>query len=91
MLPATTSLTDSPNPLLNDQPSDPLTAIVLGTASTCHPGHALYCLWWWARRRWPHTRVWSATWMFNLDGQHQPEAIPQRERTAETPTAPNLC
>ena len=91
MLLATTALPDSPTPLLNDQPPDPLTAIVSGTASTWHPGHALYCLWQWAQRRWPHTRVWSATWRFYLDGRQQLEAIPERERTAETPTAHNLC
>ena len=89
MLPATTALPESPTPLLNDQPPDPLTAIVSGTAGIWHPGHALYCLWRWARRRWPHSRVRSATWMFYLDGRQQLEAIP--ERTAETPTAPNLC
>ena len=44
MLPATTALPDSPTPLVNDQPPDPLTAILLGTAGTWHPGHALYCL-----------------------------------------------
>ena len=91
MLPATTALPESPTPLLNDQPPDPLTAIVSGTAGTWHPGHALYCLCRWARRRWPHTREWSATWRFYLDGRQQLEAIPQRERTVETPTAPNLC
>ena len=64
MLLATTALPDSPTPLLIDQPVDPLTAIVSGTAGTWHPGHALYCLWQWARRRWPHTRAWSATWRF---------------------------
>ena len=89
MLPATTALPDSPTPLLSDQPPDPLTAIVSGTAGTWHPGHALYCLCRWARRRWPHTRVWSATWRFYLDGRQQLEAIP--EWTAEAPTAPNLC
>ena len=91
MLPATTALPHTPTPLLNDQPPDPLTAIVSGTAGTWHPGNALYCLWRWARRRWPHTRVWSATWRFYLDSRQQLEAIPGRERTAETPTAPNLC
>ena len=89
MLPATTALPDSPTPLLNDQPPDPLTAVVSGTAGTWHPGHALYSLWGWARRRWPHTRVWSATWRFYLDRRQQLEAIP--ERTAETPSAPSLC
>ena len=91
MLPATGALPDSPTLLLNDQPLDPLMAIVSGTASTWRPGHAVYCLWRWARRRWSHTRVWSAKWRFYLDGRQQLEAIPQRERTAETPTAPNLC
>ena len=89
MLPATTDLPDSPTPLLPGGGPDPLTAIVSGTAGTWHPGHALYCLWPWAQRRWPHTRAWSATWRFYLDGRHQLEAIP--EQTAETPTAPKLC
>ena len=57
MLLATTALPDRPTPLLNDQPPDPLTAIVSGTAGTWQPGQALYCLRQWARRRWPHTRV----------------------------------
>ena len=34
---------------------------------------------------------WTATWRFHLDGQQQLEAIPQRERTAETPATTNLC
>ena len=34
MLPACTDLPDSPTPLLPGQPPDPLTAVVLGTAST---------------------------------------------------------
>ena len=89
MLLATTALPNSPTPLQAGQPPDPLTAIVSGTAGTCHPGHARYCLWRWAQRRWPHTRVWSATWSFYLDGRQQLEAIP--ERMAVTPTAPNLC
>ena len=89
MLPATTALPDRRTLLLNDQSPDPLTAIVSGTAGTWHPGHALHCLWPSARRRWPHTRVWSATWRFYLDGRQQLEAIP--ERTAETQTAPTLC
>ena len=88
---ATRALPDSPTPLLNDQPPHPQTAIVSGTAGTWHPGHALYCLLRRARRRWPHTREWSATWRFYLDGLQQLEVIPQREPTAETPTAPNLC
>ena len=45
MIPASTALPDSPTPLPNDQPPDPLTAIVSGAAGTWHPGHALYCLW----------------------------------------------
>ena len=89
MLPATMDLPDSPTPLLPGQPPDPLTAIVSGTAGTWHPGHALYCLLRWAQGCWPHTRAWSATWRFYLDGRQQLEAIP--ELTAETPTAPNLC
>ena len=51
MLPATTDLPDSPNPLLRGHPPDALTAVVSGTAGTWHPGHALYWLWRWARRR----------------------------------------
>ena len=89
MLPATTDLPDSLTPLLRDQPPDPLTAVVLGSAGIWHPGHALYCLLRWARRRWPHIRTWSAAWRFYLDGRQQLEAIP--ERTAETRTATNLC
>ena len=44
-LPATRSLPDSPIPLLNGQPPDPLKAIMSRIAGTWHPGHALYCLW----------------------------------------------
>ena len=61
MLPVNTALPDSPTPLPNDQPPDPLTAIVLGAAGIQHPGHALYCVWRWARRRLSHTRDWTAT------------------------------
>ena len=89
MLLATTDLPDSPTPLLPGEPPDPLTAIVSGTAGTWNPGHALYCLWRWARRRWPHTTACSAAWRFYLDSRQQMEGIP--EQTAETPTAPNLC
>ena len=89
MVSATTALPDSPTTLLPGQPPDPLTAIVSGMAGTWHPGHVLYCLWRWAQRRWPHTRVWSATCRFYLDGRQQLEVIP--ERTAETSTAPSLC
>ena len=91
LLPANAALPDSPTRLPNDQPPDPLTAIVSGAAGTWHPGHALYCLWRWAQRRWSHTRGWTATWKFHLDGRQQLEAILQRKRTAETPTATNLC
>ena len=62
MLRATTDLPDNATPLLPNQPPDPLTAIVSGAAGTWHPGHALYCLWRWAQRRWPHTRACSAAW-----------------------------
>ena len=89
MLPAVTALPDSPTPLLNGQSPDPLTAIVSATVGTWHPGHALYCLWRWARRRWLHTRDFLATWRFHLDGRQQLEAIPKHEQTAETPTATN--
>ena len=89
MLRATTDLPDSPTPLLPGQPPDPLTAIVSGTAGTWHPGHALYCLWRWAQRGWPHTTAWLATWRFYLNGRQQLETIP--EQTAETPTGPDLC
>ena len=89
ILRASTGLPDNPTPLLQNQPPNPLTAIVSGTAGTWHPDHALYCLWRWARRRWPHTRARSAAWRLYLDGRQQMEAIP--ERTAETPTEPNLC
>ena len=87
----TTALLNSPTPLPNDQPRDPLTAIVSQTAGTWHPGHARYCFWMWARRRWLQTRDWTVTWRFHLDSRQQLEAVPQRERTAETPTATNLC
>ena len=60
MLPRDVGLPDDPTPLLPGQPPDLLTAIVSGAACTWHPGHALYRLWRWAQRRWPHTRDWSA-------------------------------
>ena len=91
MLPATTALLDSPNPLLNDQPPDPLTAIVSGTAGIWHPGHALYL----------PPAVGAAPLATHQgvlsDMEVLPrlpewlEAIPRRKRTTETPTAPNLC
>ena len=76
MLLARAALPDGPTPLPHNQPSDPLTAVVSGEAGTWRPGHALYCLWRWAQRRWLHTRAWTATWRFHLDGQQQLEAIP---------------
>ena len=91
MLPASAALPDGPTPLSHDQPSDPLKAIVSGEAGTWHPGHALYCLWRSAQRRWPHTRNWTAKWRFHLDGRQQLEAISQCKRRAETPTVTNLC
>ena len=91
MIPATAALADIPTPLPNDQPPDPLTTIVSGAAGTWHPGHALYCLWRWAQRRWQHTRDWTATRRFHLAGRQQLEAIPQHEQTADTPAATNLC
>ena len=51
MLPANTTLPESPTPLPIDQPPDTLTALLLQTTGTWHPGHALACLWRWARRR----------------------------------------
>ena len=91
MLPASAALPESPTPLPNDQPPDSLTAFASGAAGTWYPAHTLRCLWRLARRHWPHTRDWTATWRFDLDGRQQLEAIPQRERTAETPAATNLC
>ena len=91
MLPASTALPDSPTSLPQNQPPDPLTAVVSGEAGSWHPGHALYCLWWGTQRRWPHTRDRTATWKFHLDGRQQLEAIPQHERTMETPAEANLC
>ena len=91
MLPASAALPDGPTPLPHNQPPDPLTAIVSGEAGTWHQGHALYYLWRLARRRWPYTRDWMATRRLHLDGRQQLEAIAQRERTAETPTATKLC
>ena len=82
MLLASAALPDSPTHLPNDQPPDPPTAIASGAAGTWHPSHALYCLWQWAQRRRPHTRDWTATWRFYLDGRQQLEAIRQHERTA---------
>ena len=91
MLPRGTDLPDGPTPLLPVQPSDPLTAIVSGAAGTWHPGHALYCLWQCAQRTWQHTREWSETWRFHLDGQQQTEAIRPHEQMAGQPATDNLC
>ena len=91
VLPARAALPDGPTPLPRNQPSHPLTAVVSGEAGSGHPGHALYCLWRWAQRRWSHTRDWTTTWRFHLEGRQQLEAIPQRERMAESPAATNLC
>ena len=84
-------LPDDSTPLLPGQPSDLLTAIVSGAASTWHPGHALYCLRRWAQRGWPHTRDWSEAWRFHLDGGNQTEAIAPHERTTGRPASDNLC
>ena len=90
MLPREVDLPDGPTPLLPGQTPDLQIAIVSGAAGTWHPGHALYCLWRWAQRRWPHTRDWSPAWRFHLDGRQQMEAITTPERTTEQPTADNL-
>ena len=66
-------------------------AVAWGGARSWHPGYALYCLWRWARRGCPHTKDWTATWRIHLDGQQQLEAIPQQERTTETPATGSLC
>ena len=91
MLPRGMDLPDGPTPLLMDQLPDPLMAIVSGAAGTWHLGHALYCLWRWAQRRWQHTRQWSATWRFHLHGWQHTEAIPPHERTAGRPATDILC
>ena len=91
MLPRDVVLPHGPIFLLPGQPRDLLTAMVSGAAGTWHPGHALYFVWRWAQRRWPHTRYWSAAWRFHLDGRQQTEAIPPHERTAGRPKSDNLC
>ena len=91
MVLANTALPDNPTPLLKGQPPDPIAAILSGAAGTWHPDHAHYCLWRWARRRWPHIRDLTATWRFYLDSRQQLKGILQQERMAETPTATNLC
>ena len=90
MLPASAALPDSPTPLPQIPPPDPLTAFVLGEASSWHPGHSLYCLWRWAQRHWPHTKDCSTTWRVHMDGRQQLEAIPEHERTTESPATGNL-
>ena len=89
--PASAALPDGPTPLPQNQHLDPLTAVVSGEGGSLHPGHALYCVWRWAQRRWSHTKDWSATCRFHLDSRQQLEAIPQREQTTESPTMRNLC
>ena len=91
MLLASAALPDGATPLPQNQPADPLTAVVSGEARSWHPGHALYCLWRWAQRRWPHTKHWVAMWRFHLDGRQHSETIPQHERTTETPATGNPC
>ena len=66
-------------------------AIVSGRAGTWLPGHALYCLWRWAQRRCQHTKEWSATWRFHLDGRKQAEIIPPHDQAAGRPAKDNLC
>ena len=90
MIPRDMDLRKGPTPLLPGQPRDLLTAIVSSRASTWHPGHALYCLWRWAQRRWQHTREWSATCKFHLDGWQQAEVIPLHDQ-ANPPDTDNLC
>ena len=69
MLPASAALPDGFTPLHQNQPRDPLMAVLLGEAGSWHPGHAPYCFWRWPQRRWPHTKDWMATWRFHLDGR----------------------
>ena len=91
MLLARAALPDGPIPLPHNQPPNPRRAVVSGEAGGWHPGHALYCLSQRAQRRWPHTRDWTVTRRFCLDGRQQLEAIPPCERTTVTPTTTNLC
>ena len=90
MLPGNMPLPDGPTRLSPDQPPDTLTTIMSGRDASWHPGNGLYCLWLWAQQRWQHTREWSATWTFHLDGQQQAEVIPPNDR-ANPPTTRNLC
>ena len=91
MLPARAALPGGPTTLPHNEQQAPLTAVVSGKAGSWLPEHALYCLWRWAQRCWPHTRHWTATWTFHMDGRQQPEAILQRQRRTETPATTNLC
>ena len=91
MLPASAALPEGPTPLPQNQPQDSLTAVVSGEAGSWHPGHALYCLWRWAQRRWLHTKDWSATWRFHLDSRQQLEAIHQHGQRTQNPATGNLC
>ena len=92
MLPAAAALPDSPTPLINAQPPDPLTALLSGTVGTWHPGHALYCIWRWARRRWSHTRVWSATcstWTAGSSWRPSPSASGRQRSPTRPRCAPS--
>ena len=46
--------------------------------------------WQWAQRRWQHTREWSATWGFHLDGRKQAEVILPHDQ-ANPPSTDNMC
>ena len=83
-------LIDGCTPLPPEQPPHPLTTKVFGTAGSWHRGHAVYCLRWWAQRRWQHDRALLATWRFNPDSRQQAEVIPPHNR-ASPPTTANLC
>ena len=82
-------LPDGPT-LIPGQPPDPLTAITSGQAANCQAGHALYCLWQWARRRWPATRAWTVAWRLHQDGLQHTEATPPGGME-DPPTTANLC
>ena len=47
MLPASAALPDGPTPLPENQPPDPLMAVVSGEAGSWRPGHTLWYLWQW--------------------------------------------
>ena len=67
-LPASAALPNGPTPLPQNQPPDPLTAVVSGEPGSWHPQLALYRLGRWAQRRWLHTKDLTATWKCHLDG-----------------------